>query len=243
MAVIFPRWTNRIPLIVFVGLAVGGGFVTFAVWYWFSPKFTDVGYAPLQPVAFSHKVHAVQLGLDCRYCHYTVEKAAHAAIPPTSVCMGCHEAFVLPTSPKLSLVRSSYKAGESISWVRVHMLPDYSYFDHSAHVAAGVGCASCHGRIDKMTVVYQHEPLSMGWCLDCHRAPNAALRPKAQVTNMLWDSSPEKAKYDPLQDPERKRRKDVAAHKLLVAKGASFSRTPHHTLVVNPPEHCSGCHR
>ncbi|TNE50595.1 MAG: hypothetical protein EP343_07870 [Deltaproteobacteria bacterium] len=194
MAVIFPRWTNKTPLILLT-LGLGGGlFTIFGVWYWFSPQFTDVGYAPKQPVPFSHQFHAGTLGLDCRYCHYTVEKAGFAAIPPTQVCMGCHT-YVVPNSRKIAVLKANHEAKKPVPWVRVHMLPDYAYFNHSVHVGAGVGCASCHGRIDKMAVVHQAKPLSMGWCLDCHRNPNKHLRPKDQVTNMKWDGSPEKKKF------------------------------------------------
>lgn len=215
MAQLFPRWINRTPLALAAAAPVAAGAVVFGVWYWFSPKYTDVGYAPEQPVAYSHKLHAGDLGLDCRYCHNTVETGAFAAVPPTQTCMNCH-AVVLADSPKLATVRTSYESGDPIPWVRVHMLPDYAYFDHSVHVAAGVGCVSCHGRVDQMEVVYQAEPLSMSWCLDCHRNPTPHLRPRSEVTNMEWDARDEA--YDPQDDPHR-------------------SRLP------APPVHCSGCHR
>lgn len=266
MAVIFPRWTNWTPFIALGGLAAGGLFTVFGIWYWFSPKFTDVGYAPKQPVAFSHKFHAGTLGLDCRYCHYTVDKSSYAAIPPTQVCMGCHTQ-VLPKSKKLAKVRLSYKKNKPIRWVNVHMLPDYAFFNHKVHVASGVGCATCHGRIDKMEVVAQAKPLSMSWCLDCHRNPNPNLRPRNQVTNMLWDRLKAKkiVSYQPTKDKERTRRKDIKRHRSDVKKGYTVQRhrglqdlaafmikgthkrtgkdmkTSH--IVVNPPEHCSGCHR
>ena len=214
MAVIFPRWTNYLPLVGAIAGAIGGlaavGFIT----YYFSPAYTDAGYAPEQPVAFSHQLHAGELGLDCRYCHNTVEYAARAAIPPTSTCMNCHR-VVKADSDKLAKVRDSAASGMPIEWVRVHMLPDYTFFDHSVHVAAGVGCATCHGRIDQMEVVRQHAPLSMGWCLDCHRNPTPNLRPRSEVTNMAWDGG---------------------ADDHHSASGAS-GRKP------TPPEHCSGCHR
>ena len=242
MAVIFPRWFNRLPILGLLGAGFGGVLTVFGVWYWFSPKFTDVGYAPNQPVPFSHKLHAGELGMDCRYCHSTVENAAHAAIPPTATCMGCHSK-VKEKSPKLELVRQSYASNKPIPWVRVHMLPDYAYFDHSAHIAAGVGCTSCHGRVDQMSVVFQHEPLSMGWCLDCHRDPNKHLRPRDKVTKMDWDSDPLKKSYDPRVDPERKRRKDIVERKQLAKAGKTLRQINPHDVVVNPPEHCSGCHR
>lgn len=224
MAVIFPKWTNRVPILIALGTPVALAGVIFAVWYWFSPSYTDVGYQPNQPVPFSHALHAGELGLDCRYCHNTVEDAAHAAVPPTQTCMNCHTQVrggdrdvsdPDSYSARLQPVADSWESDEPIEWVRVHMLPDYAYFPHDAHLAAGVGCSSCHGRIDRMDVVTQAEPLSMGWCLDCHRNPEPHLRPADQVTNMEWDI--EDHNYDPSADPER-------------------------TRDVNPPQHCSGCH-
>jgi hypothetical protein len=215
VAVIFPRWTNRLPQMVAVAAPLAAGAVVFIVWYWFSPKFTDVGYAPVQPVPYSHKLHAGDLGIDCRYCHNTVESAPHAALPPTATCMNCHKT-ILPDSPRLELVRHSAETGAPIPWVRVNALPDYVFFDHSVHLAAGVGCVSCHGRVDQMKVVQVAAPLSMSWCLDCHRNPTPALRPRAEVTNLGWD--PKVAGYDPKADPDRTRQPD-------------------------PPTYCSGCHR
>jgi len=253
VAVIFPRWTNWIPLVVVGGLALAVPSITFAVLYWFSPEYTDVGYAPKQPVPFSHKLHAGELGLDCRYCHYTVEKAGHAAVPSTETCMGCHTA-IRNKSEKLTLVRESYNTGKPVEWIRVHMLPDYAYFNHSVHVAAGVGCATCHGRIDKMTVVRQAKPLSMSWCLDCHRAPNKHLRPREQVTNMAWTGKG----YTPsVKETHRSKRVDIQRlRKALLnetaktpvrmaqkSHGGKMAKEKIERIVVNPPEHCSGCHR
>lgn len=182
----FPSWT--LTLRDLGGLLAVGAllYVIVFVWFGFSPKTTDVGYMPHQPVPYSHKVHAGDLGIDCRYCHTTVEHAAHAAIPPTSTCMNCHS-MIHTESPKLELVRDAYVNGEAVPWIRVHDLPDYAYFNHAAHVTAGVGCASCHGRVDQMEEVYQEQPLSMGWCLDCHRDPEPHLRPLHEVTNMAYD--------------------------------------------------------
>lgn len=219
MAQIFPRWTNKIPLAVGVGAPVVLSAVVFSIWYWFSPSFTDVGYQPEQPVPFSHKLHAGTLGLDCRYCHNTVEQAAHAAIPPAATCMNCHSQLNLgDREARIKPIKDAFAGGPPVEWVRVHMLPDYAYFDHKVHVAAGVGCSSCHGRIDQMDVVYQAEPLSMSWCLACHRDPVPKLRPRDQVTNMGWFDSAESKAYDPYADETRSR-------------------------AVAPPEHCSGCHR
>ena len=213
MAQIFPRWTNYIPLALAIFLPIFLIGVVGFVWYYFSPKYTDVGYQPYQPVPFSHKLHAGDLGMDCRYCHNTVERTAHALIPPTSTCMNCHKQ-ILPDSPRLALIRESFASEEPVEWIRVHMLPDYAYFNHPAHIAAGVGCVTCHGRIDQMKTVSQAKPLSMGWCLNCHKNPSPFLRPVSEVTNMAWD--PKVTPPDPSQMLHRK---------------------------VTPPTNCSGCHR
>ncbi|TNF37494.1 MAG: cytochrome C [Deltaproteobacteria bacterium] len=218
MAQIFPRWTNKIPLAVGVTAPVVLVSVVFAIWYWFSPKFTDVGYQPEQPVPFSHKLHAGSLGLDCRYCHNTVEQAAAAALPPAGTCMNCHANLNLGDHEnRIKPIKDAFAGGPPVEWIRVHMLPDYAYFNHSVHLAAGVGCSSCHGRIDQMETVFQDQPLSMSWCLDCHRDPEPNLRPRDQITNMAWGPE-DAAAYDPNTDPTR-------------------------TRAVAPPEHCSGCHR
>lgn len=211
---VFPKWTNKIPLMIAVVVPVVAIALTGLVWYTFSPKFTDVGYTPTQPVPFSHKLHAGDLGMDCRYCHTTVEKTAYAAIPSTEICMNCHK-IILPESLKLSRIRESFDSNKPLEWVNVHLLPKYAAFDHSAHVSAGVSCVSCHGRVDQMIEVGQVATLSMGWCLECHRNPTPHLRPVSEVTNLAWDAK--QAQYDPTQDP-------------------------HRTRSVNPPEHCSACH-
>ncbi len=207
---IFPRSINRLPAVAAVALALITGGAVFIVWYYFSPLNTQVGYAPHQPVPYSHRLHAGQLGIDCRYCHTNVERSVVAMVPPTQTCMNCH-ALVKADSAKLAPVRESWATGKPIEWVRVHRLPDHAYFDHSVHVTAGVGCVECHGRVDQMDVVAQAKPLSMSWCLDCHRDPGPRLRPKDQVTNMEWA------------------RKDDEPIKLA--------------RPVDPPKHCSGCHR
>jgi hypothetical protein len=183
---IFPRSLNLLPLVAAVALAVGGGVVTFVVAYYFSYWNLQVGYASVQPVPFSHRLHAGQLGMDCRYCHANVERSAEAMVPPTQTCMGCHS-VVRPDSAALAPVRESWETGQPVEWVRVHNLPDHAYFDHSIHLSAGVGCVSCHGRIDQMEVVTVQTPLSMGWCLDCHRNPEPNLRPVSEITNMAWE--------------------------------------------------------
>lgn len=181
----FPRWTNHFRLLIPAGAIGGVLYAVVFVWVGFSPKTIAAGYAPEQPIPFSHALHAGELELDCRYCHNTVEDASHAAIPPTATCMNCHE-NIKPDSPKLKPLRDSWTTGDPVEWVRVHDLPDYAYFNHAAHVRRGVSCVSCHGRIDQMEVVTQQEPLSMGWCLDCHRNPDPHLRPLDQITNLGW---------------------------------------------------------
>jgi len=190
-------------------LAVGG------VWYFGSPEYTDVGYQPHQPIPYSHRLHAGELALDCRYCHASVEVSPVANIPPTKVCMNCHT-VILKESPALEPLRESLRTGQPIHWLRVHKLPDYAYFNHGVHVRAGVGCASCHGRIDTMEVVHQVKPLSMSWCLGCHRQPEPYLRPLNQVTNMHWKPPPDQAEF---------------------ARKAMSERH------LKPPVDCSGCHR
>ena len=183
MSQLFPEWANQVPRRLLVGSIVLVNTIVFTVWYFFSPEFTQVGYMPEQPVPFSHQIHAGKLGMDCQYCHTQVYDSRHANIPATQTCMNCHNQ-IKTDSEKLALVRESWESGEPIDWYKVHMLPDYAYFNHAAHVNVGVGLESCHGRIDRMEVVYQAEPLSMGWCLDCHREPEKYVRPVEEVTTM-----------------------------------------------------------
>ncbi len=182
---LFPSWVNDLRWIILVAALVVPGYVALVLAYGASPNATDVGYMPTQPVPYSHAMHADGLGMDCRYCHTSVEGAAHANVPPTKVCMNCH-VTIFGKSAKLEPVRESYTTGLPVQWIRVHDLPDYVYFDHSIHVQRGVGCVTCHGRIDKMEVVFQAQPLSMSWCLDCHRQPELYLRPTNEVTNMSY---------------------------------------------------------
>ncbi len=182
---VFPRWTNRLREISAVAALGGLVYAVVLIYGVFSPETSAMGYTPLQPVPYSHALHVGEMGMDCRYCHTSVETTAKANIPPTATCMNCHS-HVRTESPKLELVRQSAATGEAIAWVRVHDLPDFVYFNHAGHIQAGVGCISCHGRIDRMETVSQVEPLTMGWCLDCHRHPEANLRPREFVTDMQW---------------------------------------------------------
>jgi hypothetical protein len=215
VAQIFPRWSNELPLRVAIAGVVAAGFLVGVVWYFFSPEYTDVGYQPVQPVAYSHKLHAGELAIDCLYCHATVDRAPAAVVPPTKVCMNCHH-VIGRDSPRLAAVRESASSGRPLRWVRVHNLPGYAYFDHRPHLRAGVGCSTCHGRIDEMEVVAQTRPLSMSWCVDCHRVPDAYLRPEHEITNMEWT-----APKDQLESAAR-----IKAAKQL-----------------RPPLDCTGCHR
>jgi hypothetical protein len=170
MSQIFPKWTNKIPeliLLIFVVFFCG---VIFIVWYWFSPLNTDVGYEPKQPIPFSHKLHNGTLEIDCMYCHTNVDKSVNAGIPPTQVCMNCHK-YIKKDSFRLRKLIKSDKSGMPIKWIRIHKIPDYVRFDHQAHILKGVSCKACHGEINKMTRVHQSKPLSMSWCLDCHKKP------------------------------------------------------------------------
>ncbi|MBZ0112288.1 MAG: cytochrome c family protein [Thermoanaerobaculia bacterium] len=215
MAQIFPGWTNRVPIYIALA-AVGAALVVPGmVWYFFSPEFTDVGYQPKQPVPYSHALHVGELNLDCRYCHANVERSSVASIPPTQTCMNCHT-LVGQDRPTLDLVRASAKRGEPLRWVRVHKVPEYAYFPHDSHIAAGVGCSSCHGDVASMEVITLVKSLSMGWCLDCHRDPTQHIRPMEEVTNTRW------------QPPEDQA---TVAAALIAERGLA------------PPEECGACHR
>ena len=153
-----------------------------------SPWVTEAHVAREQPIQFSHERHVAGNGIDCRYCHTSVEDSSFAGIPPTKTCMNCHSQ-IFSNSPFLEPVRESFRSGKSIQWTRVHDLPDFVYFNHSIHVAKGVGCATCHGPVDRMPLTWRVAPLTMQWCLDCHRAPEKYLRPVDRVFDMSWRPS------------------------------------------------------
>ncbi len=150
-----------------------------------SPWVTRQGQRPDQPVPFSHKHHVEGLGLQCQYCHTSVEKSSYAGIPPTKTCMNCHSQ-IWTNAQLLEPVRHSWATGESIQWIKVHDLPDYVYFNHEIHVNKGIGCSSCHGRVDQMPLMYAQNTLQMEWCLNCHRNPGVNLRPTSEIYNMAW---------------------------------------------------------
>lgn len=228
MGNLFPRWTNLLPLKIacflgYVAFTVGLGFA-----YYATPKATRVGYQPDQPVPFSHKLHAGELGVDCRYCHSQVENSNHSNLPAAQTCWNCH-AQIKTTSPALAAVKAAVETGAPVEWVQVHETPDYAYFNHSAHVNSGVSCVECHGRIDGMAVVAQQKPLGMGWCIDCHRNPQDFLRPVEEVTNLAWTA---------------------ANHPAVVVDGKLVKLTQRQlgdrlaaNWKVNPPDSCGACHR
>jgi hypothetical protein len=146
---------------------------------------TQTGVARQQPVQFSHEHHVGGIGIDCRYCHTSVEESAYAGIPPTQTCMNCHSQ-IWSNSPYLEPVRASFRTGKSLEWTKVNDLPDFAYFNHSIHVNKGVGCTTCHGQVDKMPLMWQHASLQMEWCLDCHRHPERYVRPREEVFSVDW---------------------------------------------------------
>ena len=214
----------------FIGIMVFGAGSSVALGlYWFgSPKYYEVGHAPEQPIPFSHKKHVGEMGMDCRFCHSNVEHSHEANIPPGQTCMNCHRQ-VKTDSLKLAPLRDLFtnptdaaeplkeKENANLKWKKVHDLPDYAYFDHSAHLNAGVGCKSCHGRIDQMEVVRQEKELSMAWCLDCHRDPAKHIRPDhVSVTDMHWEAGS-------LDKKE--------SQSLMLKRN------------IKPPQDCASCHR
>jgi hypothetical protein len=186
MSQIFHRSTNTLSKASIFGalfVAAGALWVTLEVNR--SPYVTRAFEAREQPVPFSHAHHVGGMGIDCRYCHTSVDKASFAGIPPTKTCMNCH-AQVWNQSPTLEPVRASFRNDTSIEWTRVHDLPEFAYFNHSAHVNKGIGCSTCHGRVDQMPLTWQEKSLQMEWCLECHRQPEKYVRPKSEVYNIAY---------------------------------------------------------
>lgn len=189
MAQIFHRGANnvaKISIVVAILLAGGAFFVYTQIAR--SSYLTGTFVEKQQPVQFSHKHHVGDDGIDCRYCHTSVETSASAGIPPTQTCMNCHSQ-IWADSPYLEPVRESYRTNKPIEWQRVHDLPEFAYFNHSIHIAKGVGCSTCHGQIDNMPAVFQQNTLQMEWCLACHREPEKFIRPKSEIYNMQWDGN------------------------------------------------------
>jgi Cytochrome c7 and related cytochrome c len=186
MAAPFPRWSNsafRWSLLFAAAVVVGA---PLALMGWVRTQYVTGEYVPIeQPVPFDHRHHVVDDQIDCRYCHRTVETSSTAGYPPSEVCMNCHSQ-IWNDSPLLEPIRESFYRDIPIAWQRVHRLPDFVFFNHAAHVNNGIGCETCHGRVDLMPRIYQVAPLSMGWCLSCHRDPQPNLRPRAAITAMGW---------------------------------------------------------
>jgi hypothetical protein len=180
----FPEWTNRLTRWVLLGVVGAPIYLIALVAYGVAPATLRVGYQPVQPIPYSHALHAGELGIDCRYCHGAAERSPRAAIPTAASCLRCHDG-IRPDSVNLAPLRAP-----GLRWVRVHDLPDYVAFDHRVHLARGVGCETCHGRADRMERVYQATALTMAWCLDCHRAPASSLRPPAEVAVMGYVAPP-----------------------------------------------------
>jgi hypothetical protein len=186
MAQIFDRSSNalaRASLVLTGLIVIALGFTLNSLQR--SPWVTKQGQRAQQPVPFSHKHHVMGLGLQCQYCHTTVEKSSYAGIPPTKTCMNCHSQ-IWTNAQLLEPVRHSWATGESITWTKVHDLPDFVYFNHEIHVNKGIGCSSCHGRVDQMPIMYAENTLQMEWCLNCHRNPSKNLRPTSEIYNMAW---------------------------------------------------------
>lgn len=190
MPQIFHRSTNTLSKV-----SIFGALFILAASLWVLTGITRSSYvtqayvARAQPVQFSHKHHVSDDGIDCRYCHTTVETSAVAGLPPTKTCMNCHSQLFVD-SPYLEPVRESWRTGKPIKWTRVHDLPDFAYFNHSIHVNKGVGCSTCHGRVDQMPLTWQVASLQMEWCLECHRQPERFLRERKDIFNMAWQPPP-----------------------------------------------------
>jgi hypothetical protein len=190
MSQIFHPSTNTFAKVTIYGavifIAIGAAI---GLAYARSDYVTGVNVVQPQPVQFSHEHHVGGLGIDCRYCHLPVEESSFAGLPSTHTCMTCHSQ-IWNQSPQLALVRESYETGVPIPWTRVHQLPDFVFFNHGIHVQKGIGCAECHGRVDTMAQMWQAEPMTMEWCLDCHRQPERAIRPVEEVFNMQYVHPP-----------------------------------------------------
>jgi Cytochrome c7 and related cytochrome c len=233
MAQIFHRSANTLARLSIIGVVV---VVSVLLWAALemqrSPYATYQGVAHEQPVPFSHQHHVSGDGIDCRYCHTSVEVSGFAGIPPTKTCVNCHSQIWI-NAPMLEPVRESFKTGNSLIWTRVHDLPDFVYFDHSIHVNKGVGCKSCHGPIDQMPLTYAENSLQMEWCLNCHRAPEKFLRPRDQVFNM---------KYEEPSTDHPVKLADGTSYTDQIALGIALKKQ-YHVRTVQDITSCSTCHR
>ncbi len=244
---VFPRWANFLLPVLVLSVLGAGLYVPTVAYLGLNPNTLNNRYRPVQPVPYSHAVHVGQLGMDCTYCHTTVKDAGFAAIPPTQTCVSCHgdgEATsmgVKKNSVKLSAVYESYRTGDPIEWIKVHDLPDYAYFNHQAHTTKGVGCVTCHGRVDQMGEegVYQAKNLSMSWCIECHREPEKYLRPADQVTNMTWKPADD-ARVQQAIAAGTVEEGDQTAQQLFLGNLIKSDMQVHNVAYMQA---CSTCHR
>lgn len=232
MGQIFHRSTNTIARATIIGTVL---FVGFAFWLIAqvqrSPYTNYAGVNRVQPVPFSHQHHVSGLGIDCRYCHTSVEVSGFAGIPPTKTCMNCHSQ-IWSNQPMLEPVRESFRTGQSIIWTRVNDLPDYVYFDHSIHINKGVGCNDCHGPVQRMPLMHAEFTLQMEWCLNCHRAPEKYLRPRDQVFNMNY------------QQPGTLNPVDMDGKKFIDQMSlGNYLKQKYHLRSVQDITSCWTCHR
>jgi hypothetical protein len=246
MNALFKPWSNTLARLSLAAAALGGGgAIGGMMLYVRSPLFTQQGDPIEQPVQFDHRHHVAEVGIDCRYCHTQVEKAASAGYPPTSLCLNCH-AQVWNKSPKLAPVREAFFTNTPIQWEKVYKLPHYVYFNHSIHVAKGVGCETCHGRVDTMAAIEKFAPLTMGWCLECHRNPEKFIRPKDEVTNLKWErpTSQESVVKELLLHNVAK---DASEARTMLAANAdpatAFGMALKDKNGVHTRQSCSTCHR
>lgn len=218
MSQIFHRSTNTIARVSIFGSLFILAALTWAAYGINGSTYVTQTFVPReQPVQFSHKHHVGDDGIDCRYCHTSVEQSSFAGIPPTKTCMNCHSQLFVNSS-YLEPVRASWRDNKPLQWTRVHDLPDFVYFNHSIHVNKGVGCSTCHGRVDQMPLVYQVNSLQMEWCLGCHRQPEKFVRPRDQIFNMAWQPPP---------DQTEQGRRLVSEYKIQDARTLSSCSTCH----------------
>jgi hypothetical protein len=237
VANIFHPSTNTISKLSIVGVLLAVPLLGVAT-YAYNMSYGINRRVPLeQPVPFSHKHHVGDDGIDCRYCHNSVDKGAFAGVPSTEVCMTCHSQ-IWTDSPNLAAVRESFRTGRPIKWARVHDLPDFAYFNHSIHVQKGVGCESCHGRVDQMPLTWKEKTLSMSWCIDCHRNPEPHIRPKENVYDMNWIPKPDQKAPVTAAEPNRPGETRPGKNTRLVKVG----KDTYHILSEFQMTNCSTCH-
>lgn len=240
MAQIFPKSMNTVAKWGILGGPLTLGAVALFLTAFYRSSYATGAYQVVdQPVPFSHQHHVGELGIHCYYCHTSAEESAYAGIPPTETCMNCHQQIWRGNDEYLGVVRDSYKTNESIVWNKLHNLPHYVYFNHSIHVAKGVGCVECHGRVDEMPLMFQTKTLLMEWCIDCHRKPAGHLRPKDEVTSMTWEISEEKPVTLTVEENGEDVLKTFVNRQELGEALQGKYNVRHPSIITN----CSICHR